>query len=530
MNNILDPVAPDTSYPVAPPTDSLKADFESARSTGNPQDLYSLLPRAVGTAIAPRIVQNANVMAQQNAPVEAVLNQVDKKGGIQTQEGRLAAVDTFTKMQPEVGIGKAIVQALSGNKDWRFSLNQGNIRPKRIYDSNGNEATAYMAENSDLPIRVIDAATGNDLTTQEFDKRGFGKYTSFENNPGIQQNKIKAEKAATQYIADLHSANITDAVASTIGNQSDTIFGILGSIKANNKGLTNNEMNDLYKYTSRGQTIGSSISSALNELKQATNAESKSKALENVNTLVGKAGVPAIAGISLDNKIANKDGTTTSLSDFLQKVGSTSSSNTSEQTFAQNYETLKKSNVYQKLSASEKQMMDIAMNLQQSNERLKATHADTFSSNPILGQSIPYDIGQPLGVGMANALVDKMNAEISNIYKKKMDEAGKGGAIPDPGSVQAAVNRLPEVIDIRAKYLKEIGKIQSAQAAPENIVANTTEQNPTVKKSQPKSIFSPEQTGRLDNAGSTRPSKPAEPPESQKRLTLEEIAAKHRSK
>lgn len=502
-------VPANTSYPVAPPSSSLQQDFESLRSTGNPEDLYSLIPRATGTAIAPRIVQNANVMAQQNAPVEAMLGVVDKKGGIQTPEGRLAAVDTFTKLQPETSVGKAFIQALSGNKDWRFSLNQGNIRPKRIYDKNGNEATAYMAENSDLPIRVIDSATGNDISAQELDARSFGKYTQFEMNPGVRQNQIKAEESAKQYIKDVGNANTSDAVASTISNQSSKIFDIFKQIKDNNKGLTNDEMNDLYKYTTRGQTIGSSVSSAFNELKQASDTTSTNKALEKINSLGVNAGLPAVAGITQDNKLANKDGSSTSLNDFLQKVGSTSSANTSEQTFAQNYETLKKSIVYQKLSPQEKQLMDNAMNLQQSNERLKATHAESFTSNPVFGQSIPYELGQPMGVGMANALVDRMNAEIAAIVKEKMDVAGKGGAIPDPGAVYAAVNRLPVVIGIREKYAAKINDIQAtSESAPIKETPKPTKAK--VPIAQRKSIFSEEQASRLNAA--PKAEKPTESP------------------
>ena len=76
--------------PVAPPSDSLEQDYKAARLNGDAESLYSLMPRAQGTAIAPRIYAAAQETEQRTAPIQSVIDKVQKNGGVATPEGRMA--------------------------------------------------------------------------------------------------------------------------------------------------------------------------------------------------------------------------------------------------------------------------------------------------------------------------------------------------------------------------------------------------------------------------------------------------------
>ena len=92
----------DTSLsPVIPP--SLNNDINSAVASGDPQSIYSLIPRAAGTGLESQLSGYAARAKSAVAPIENVLSDVQSKGGISTPDGRLTVAKSLADAQPETG-------------------------------------------------------------------------------------------------------------------------------------------------------------------------------------------------------------------------------------------------------------------------------------------------------------------------------------------------------------------------------------------------------------------------------------------
>ena len=188
-------IPPESAFPVAPPSSSLKTDVNTAFQSGDSSALWSLLPAAQGTSYVPKIIDAAKVTAQQTAPIENILQQVNSAGGVGSAKGNITAAkaieQSWADKQPEIGFIKGLAQGLMGNPNWRNAATQGVITSKPIFDENGQGATAFYAQNSLEPIRVVESGTNRPISADEYEKRNFGKYSTYEQTPGVKQKAIQ---------------------------------------------------------------------------------------------------------------------------------------------------------------------------------------------------------------------------------------------------------------------------------------------------------------------------------------------------
>ena len=489
---------------VAPPPDTLTQDYYAA-SKSSPEDLYSLTTRAAGTSLAPKILQSAQLMQDGSKRVEEVLNAVKVKGGIDTPEGRIAGADavlkSFDKYQPNTSFLGGLSQGLMGNKNWRNAASQGVVRPVFTYGDNGQTAIAYMAENCDVPIKVLDAS-GQPMTDQQYLQGGFNKFKDVTQSPGYLANVETVKKYADANAKHAEAANIGASVMSTVAQNS--LAAQEGWMKLFSAGtnLTSKDMNELQQFSSKGQVLSDAISKARNELLQAQDNDSRAAAVDNINKTAVEAKVPMIFSVGKDGTIKDQNGKTYTTGTLASLTNNFNNSSSKEQQFHQNREQIIKSAVYQKMDGNQKALFDDIVNRVSSNEILKSKFQEAHGSYfPVAAPSIPYQLGQSFKVGMSNALVDQSNAEMAAVYQAKLNEALKSGAIVIPGSTSAAFSSSPESQAINSKYKKLIENVFSMPDPAETRQANELAAEKTVKsrsiaKPEP-SIFSPAQQTRL---------------------------------
>lgn len=488
----------DVKIGIAPPTSGLVKDYSAA---GNAADLYSLLPRAEGTSLAPRIVRSAEVMSRAAAPVADVLVASQAKGGAATPEGRMAAADaaiqSFDKFQPETSFMKGLAAGMMGRKDWQNLASQGVIRPTQEFDKDGRGAVAFYAQNSDVPIKVIDKATGNPLSMDQYEARGFGKYKSITDTPGYIDEKIRTEKYSENFVKEQAATNVGAAIFPIIGENSKKIYNGFSSLRQ--FGLDNDDINELQMMSSRTQSLSSDISLAEQEFRQANDTDSLNNAIEKINKLDASAGVPKIAGLAGSNTFKGEDGKNYSKQDLIQKMKNFNSRSSLENQFSQNREQIVNSAVYRKLEGlGAKSAFDNIMNLQRSNELLKADYRNKHGESQVFASSIPYQLGQPMKVGMANAVIDQANAEIAIAFQKYFDKESANGVLPAPGVLASAFRRsgIPE--SISKKYAADLDAIQSM---PDIEIKSKPEGKTPVERKSPsikdRSILSEKEKARL---------------------------------
>ena len=461
----------------------------TAEAVVPPGNKYSILPEPGGVSFAPRELKASRTIDL----VDDALTQANAKGGIATPESRMATADviknTYNKYQPETGFLKGLAQGLMGNPNWRNAATQGVIKPVQEFDKNGKGVVSFYAENSDMPIRVIDKETEQDIPAKEYEKRGFRKYKNITDTPGYIEEKKRTELYTDTRAEESGAANVAAAVFPTIGENSSRIINGFSNLRK--YGLSDSELNDLQKATTRAQSISSAVSSAMQEFRQANETESLNKAIDKINQLDVSVGIPKIVGSIGKDTFKNADGTTITKQDLLQKMSDYSKKQSTENQLTQNREQIVKEAVYKKLEGlGAKAEFDNILNLIEANERLKSSYKSKYGEVPVFASSLPYQIGQPIKVGMANAIIDKANSEIANAYNNFFMEQTKDGVLTAPGAISAAFRRSGIPSQIFSKYAAQIDEIQSMpdiEKAPEPAKAEAKPPSqPTVLNSEQK--------------------------------------------
>ena len=462
-------IPPESAFPVAPPSSSLKTDVNTAFQSGDSGALWSLLPAAQGTSYVPKIIDAAKVTAQQTAPIENILQQVNSAGGVGSAKGNIAAAkaieQSWADKQPEIGFIKGLAQGLMGNPNWRNAATQGVITSKPIFDENGQGATAFYAQNSLEPIRVVESGTNRPISTDEYEKRNFGKYSTYEQTPGVKQKAIQTEANATAFSAEQEFANVGKAVSQTIADNSANMMNgftkIINMPEATQ--LTKKDIDELHSITTRSQTDAQILSRGTQALKSTTDSNSFDQNKSNINSALVAIGLKGIASYDGKNTFTLTDDTKISKSDLDQKMTTANSSTSQEKAFTQNKQDLIDSTVYKKLPYAAQVILDNILNQGRANQKLKDNFTSKYKESPLFTQSIPWEKGQPMAIGVGNALIDQMNSEIAAIYQDKVDTARKSG-VPDRGEIIRATSSDPQVIAIKKAYSDKLDALQQTEA------------------------------------------------------------------
>lgn len=505
-------IPPTGDLPVAPPTDSLRQQTDAAYQSGDAKNLYSLLPAAQGTTYVPKILAAAQDVQSKTVPIDDILQKTNAAGGVGNPKGNIAAANaiqqTWADKQPETGFLKGLAQGLMGNPNWRNAATQGVITPKPIFDENGKGATAFYAQNSLEPIRVIESGTGRELSPQEYEKRNFNKYSTYENTPGYLQNKEIAQKNATQFSDDLNAANVGSAVANTVANNSKNIINGFAKIAAMpNTQLTKEEIDEIHSLSTRTGTSTQAISKGIQGLNSVTDSNSFGVQKDALNKAAIQMGLPGIIGYNQDGSFKLGDNSSISRSALEQKMKTANSSASQENAFTQNKQALTESKVYKKLPYEGQVILDTILAQSAANQRIKDSYFAKYGSNPLFTDSTPWQPGQPMSVGVANALIDEQNSKVAELYRQKMDEARQSG-IPDRGSVFQATLRDPNLDATRSIYTRKINDViqSDAQRNQEQNGAAISNVNPAATNLTLRSVPSIEENVGTQQKKNTQPS------------------------
>ena len=459
--------------PIAPPASSLWQDYQAA---GNPNELKALLPRAAGTTLEPEIQRSVSVVSSGSQPIQTVIDSATAKGGLDTPEGRLALADgaktaiadqqkknrdSYKQYQPEVNILKGIAAGMMGVKNWQNLATQGVIRPEKEFDKDGKGAIVNYASNSGAPIDATDAETGQVMSMAEYEARGFGKYKAITETLPYKQQVIQTEENVKNFVKEAGASNVGATIFPVIAENSKTIYDGFSNLRK--FGLTDNEINQLQKKSTMTETVSSAISSASQEFRQANDMTSIRTAIDKINKVGADAGIPKIVGINGTNSFTDSNGTTINKQDLIQRMTDLNTRSGRESQYTKNRELIVKDAVYQKLEGlGAKAEFDKILNLMQSNELLKADYRTKYGEPPVFAPSLPYQLGQPMKVGMANAIIDQANAKIAVAYQEFFDSQAKSGPAPSPGQISAAFIRKGIPQPIAAEYKKQLDAIQAS--------------------------------------------------------------------
>lgn len=480
--------------PVVPKT--LQEDYVAATQSGDIAALEGVKALGMGTPVAPQAQAQIDRMNKGVAPIEKSLEAVAAKGGIATPQGRLQAqqeaINSFKAFQPEVSFLKGFSQALMGNPNWRNAATEGVIRPVVRFGDDGKAVTAYMAQNSDVPVRVV--KDGKNMSYQEWVDGGY-QYEKPTETPGYFAKQQTFQAYAKENAKEAIAANVGASIARKKADNANFVLDAMHALKQ--YGLSNEELNQLTEETTREFSNTDTVRSGLEQLKNAQDSDAIRSALDIINSASG--GIDGkVFKLTGDNKFADQTGKSYSLQGLLQMGSNYSSAAERQKRFSQSREQIVESAVLKKLPSEQaKAVWQQAMDRIWQNDQMTSEFNQKYGGLPFLSNPAPYKAGQSMKVAIANALQERTNAELAEKYQQFYQEAAKQGLMV-PGSAAAGFVKNPDVgyqsiLQRLNEDIAQVNAMPSPQSAKEPVVKREA-QKPTGGLTN---IMTPSQTQRL---------------------------------
>jgi len=471
---------PEVLAPVVPPSATLKSQYDAATLNGDIEGVKRLSTVATGTSLVGDIKNSVDVMERGVEPINKIVGAANSKGGVQTAEGRLAAVDQWKAVQPPTSIWKQIAGGLMGVPDaWKMGT-QGRQESTIEYDKFGNGAIVFYNQNNPkTPALVVDSETQNPLTPAEYTERGFGLYKDASSSPFAQgvgevfkKNTVELSKSAAR-------TNQSAAAYQDIGEKSKKAEAIWTNL-ADNYGLSNKTLNQIHSLTSKVMSTETAVSDAVNQMTQGMTTDARRQGAENLRALTGNAGIPEIASINAKGQFVGTDGKSYTAQDLAQKTQDYMKKNGLNSQYTQAKAELIKSALYQSLPKEAKTQLELGMDLTQAvHTRMNELRSSEIGELPFLTNNIPYRPGDPYQVAIIGSIFNQANTEkalaFADFFAKETAKY-PANKPPSAGQIEAAFTRSPVMKEINDRYAKRIQDAESKQYpdGPETVQSVTT--------------------------------------------------------
>jgi hypothetical protein len=426
----------------ATPEPTPSQQFDMAVDSRDPRKAMEVATINIGTPVAVAAVKAADLMLKGEQAFQNMIGPIEKAGGLQTNEGRLAAADKAKEYfkQEDPNMRDAFVHWLTGNRDMaRAMITGGNVTKTIVTDNEGK--LIKVAKNQLGDIVDVEDALGRKLTREEYDKRYVGRQ-KWEDTLTFKGQAQQQEENIIQLKKSQEVNNAYAAAAPELESKYGEIYDDLGYIRALGKGLGAKEYADVLKFASSSLGTADSVSKGSSTLDQAN---------QNRSANVGKTltvDQTSSLGLGKDNKagwkwtnrgIESNDGKQSiSFDELKQKQSTENKNNELTQNFQQSRADLIKSEKFKQLTAGDQnrllKVLENSYQVGQKQLELRAKHGTPAFM--IMPSSV--DIEDQYGVGQAKAIQGIFNAkalQLYSAYEKKM-LAASGGIAPDPKELE----------------------------------------------------------------------------------------------
>lgn len=470
------PVVPPGMDSVAPvptqPTD-LASLYEDAVNNGDAKMMYSLTSRAKGTPYEPVVKKSAEIMSRNLQEFGDIAKPIMEAGGPGTPKGNLAAVDAYKTIEHKPQYGRAFVELLLGNKNWRLYVTGGTEKQQIGYDRNGNQLEGTFNELGKR-LGVRDLATGKLLTDAEVAQRG-GFLPSLENALGFQSqkelNKFNTEAFAKSNAATKDFAARAPELKNLYGEMAQRLQNLYGA------DLTEDQRRAIGAFTNRSMGMSQTTSQGLNALAQKVDNKNVSLSRQETNSL--KAVMDRLGfELGADGTVSKRNGEAVTKNDLKQAQNTLNNSTEFERNFSQNKEDFIRSEVFKGLAGAEMQNLGRILDLQGMIEKAQLELYAKHGTLPFVINPKSYQLGDEFSRGQALALIGEYNQDVTAAYNdwrsRQLEAYKKTGEVPNAGELEAAFVQTDIYKNLKKQYAdrnREIlgrptGTRPATQAAP----------------------------------------------------------------
>lgn len=436
--------------PVKSETFDVASMYEDAASNGDPVSMYSLTSRVKGTEFEPVVKRSAEIMQRNLDEFQKDIKPVMDKGGPGTPEGRIAVGKTLDYMADKPQKGRAFVEMLLGNPNWRLFVTGGTEKTEIKYDMQGNPIEKTTNELGKT-VKAVDANTGQLLTREEVAARG-GFVPSLQEAIGYQQKKATSEFNTEAF----NKANVATADYVAKAPELKLLYSELGQ-RLKNLGeveLTEAQRQAIGTFTTRSLGFSQTVSDGLNALRQK---------VDNKNVSLSEAQQKAMSGlidgaglrIGADGSILNKSGEAVTKNELDQIQKSLTNGTQFDRNFTQSKEDFIRSEVFKGLGAGDMKNIGRILDLQQMAERTQLELSSKHGNLPFLINPKSYQLGDEFVRGEASALIGEFNQDATEAFanwRKAQLARYPKSQVPTAGELESAFARTQEFRDLRQQF------------------------------------------------------------------------------
>lgn len=452
------PVAPVEA--VAPPsvtadavvqTTNISDLYEDAVNKGDPASMYSLTSRVKGTPYESVVRRSAEIMQKGAKEMEEIVAPVGQKGGINTPDGRIAAAQGYRTVADDPQKGRAFVEWLLGNPNWRNFVTGGTPKTILGFDTNGKQLEKTINELGQT-ISIVDSETGQKLNRQQVADRG-GFLSSLDNALGFQRqkeiSKFNTEAFNKSNAATQEYAARAPELKSMYGEMRQRLQNLYGA------DLTDDQRRAIGLFTNRNIGLSQTTSQGLNALAQKLDNKNVSLSRseqQSLSAVLEKLGFQ----IGGNGSVLKKNGEAVTKSDLAQAQNTLTNGTEFERNFQQSKDDFLRSEVFKNLGGKEMENLGRVLDLQGMLEKAQLELSAKHGTLPFTINPKTYQLGDEFSRGEALALIGEYNQDVTTAYNqwrdRQLEAYRRRNAVPNAGELEAAFVKTDIYKNLRSEY------------------------------------------------------------------------------
>lgn len=457
------PVVQPTVAPVEAVVETPNKREDDAIANRDVNGLIQIAKDNIGTPASDIAIRAAKTIEQNALKLNSLAEPIDKKGGVATQEGRLAFAEQFKTIKDTPQWGNALIAYVMGDKKGALlQVTGGTVSTKITYDNGGNQIEEQVNELGE-PVSYTDRKTGLPITKEEYAKR-VGGISAWDNTLKGQSEKELRKQSQEALVKDEESSNnwyqLTQNHKQFHAENYDTLNKLKSDIPAP---LYNKIIGSVSQ--SLGQANASSNGkSVLNSLQDAA---SKGESVKVDSRISAATGVPV--GVVLrfkgENGRSEDNSYSVNLNKLKQQTDTENVSKEATQNASQTMSSIAESVRLGLITDVQAQRLRRVIENSQNMGREVAVATEKYGKPSFISLPTAASFVDKQAQVMAQSLQGMQNADQMDQYIKYRRDAIEGhrktNTVPMPGEIGANYVKQDTSKAIRGFYSGEIDKVMN---------------------------------------------------------------------
>lgn len=432
------------------------------------RDVGSLIQIAkdnIGTPASDVAIRAAKTIEQNALKLNSLAEPIDKKGGVATQEGRLAFAEQFKTIKDTPQWGNALIAYVMGDKKGALlQVTGGSVSTKITYDNAGNQIEEQVNELGE-PVSYTDRKTGKPISKEEYANR-VGGISAWDNTLKGQTEKEMRKQSQEALSKDEESANNWYQITQNHKQFHSENYDTLNKLKSDIPAPLYNKIIGSVSQSLGQANASSNGKSVLNSLQDAA---SKGESVKVDQRISAATGVPigVVLRFKGENGRSEDNSYSVNLNKLKQQTDTENVTKEATQNASQTMASIAEAERLGQLEPVAAQRLRRVIENSQNMGREVAVATEKYGKPSFISLPTSASFVDKQAQVMAQSLQGMQNADQMDQYIKYRRDAIEGhrqtNTVPMPGEIGANYLKQDTPKAIRNFYSSEIDKVMNQE-------------------------------------------------------------------